>query len=485
MKTKKRNETDTFYLNKVFPDAKLIFRSFQKAIEDIRDDCIFVIDTNILLVPYGSSKESLDEIRDKYDNLINNDRFFVPGHVVREFAIHRSTKLESLYQMVQSLQNRVQPITISSYPLLKSLDEYKQIKSLEKELNDKIEHYRDKISELLDRIKNWNWNDPVSLMYRDLFTDTVIIDPQLDYEEIESDLEWREIHRIGPGFKDSDKDFNKVGDLIIWETMLSIGRERKKSVVFVTNEKKSDWWLISQNRPLYIRYDLFYEFYRETEGQTIHIIDFKQFLELIGARMDVVQELGDQLLTDYQLLSAEDLVLNLNSKKIIKKIVVNHVTAIRSVYNWLSSRYSEKDISHLIDKSYNFLIKENRTNKIAIKVYSPRIDNTLESEFSRNILLGLGSYFRRYEDFSGDERLNIELDKILQMAKTVIKEGEVERFIVTAVIGSLYTSSMTTIRSFFDKPISQYYNTPDVHLIIGHIDQFGVFMPVIKSEEKR
>jgi len=51
-----------FYRTKVFPDAPTIFSFLPKPLEDIKQDCLVVIDTNALLLPYKAGKAGLDVI---------------------------------------------------------------------------------------------------------------------------------------------------------------------------------------------------------------------------------------------------------------------------------------------------------------------------------------------------------------------------------------------------------------------------------------
>lgn len=50
MTQNKKEDYDIFIANKIYPDPKNIFKTL-KSLEDIKDDCCFVLDTNVLLVP--------------------------------------------------------------------------------------------------------------------------------------------------------------------------------------------------------------------------------------------------------------------------------------------------------------------------------------------------------------------------------------------------------------------------------------------------
>src|SRR5262249_48178151 len=72
--------------------------------------------------------------------------------------------------------------------------------------------------------------------------------PSQAREVIAKELEYRIVHKIPPGYKDASKDDRGVGDLLIWMTILEIGAERQKPLLFVTGEEKADWQHRSDNR---------------------------------------------------------------------------------------------------------------------------------------------------------------------------------------------------------------------------------------------
>ena len=61
-------EKDLFYLHKSFPEPDKIFSFTYKEIADVKDRCIFVLDTNVLLIPYFSSKDSIDDYKKIFKN---------------------------------------------------------------------------------------------------------------------------------------------------------------------------------------------------------------------------------------------------------------------------------------------------------------------------------------------------------------------------------------------------------------------------------
>lgn len=289
-KDSKKKYNNIFIANSIYPEVNSIFEINQN-LEEIKDDCYIILDTNVLLLPYKTGKESLNQIKQIYKKFIDEYRLIIPGQVAREFVKNRPYKIVDLYESLTRKKNRESFTNAGSYPLLESLEEYQQVKELEKILEKKLDEYKKKIDKLLQHIQNWTWNDPVSLMYGELFTDDVILDLEIDKEVLKEDLLNRQAHDIPPGYKDASKLDSGIGDLLIWYCILEVGKKYKKSVFFVSGDKKPDWrYNANGNHALYPRYELVDEFRRYSEGQVFHIIELSDFLKFYGANQDVIKE---------------------------------------------------------------------------------------------------------------------------------------------------------------------------------------------------
>lgn len=282
---KKGKDLDVFIDNSIYPEAEPIFAVRLKPLEEIKSDCFIVLDTNSLLVPYTTSKESLEQIRSTCKTLAAENRLIIPGQVAREFAKNRANKIGELFHQLSAKRDSAPTIQKGMYPLLESVEVYQKSLRLEDEINKLLREYRDAVSKVLEHVRRWTWNDPVSLLYGDLFTSGVVMDIAFDEEEIKKEHARRKIHNIPPGYKDSG-----VGDLLIWYTILEIGKTNKKSLIFVSGDEKPDWYHISNKQPLYPRFELVDEYRRNSDGQSFHIIQFSRLLGLYGASESVVEE---------------------------------------------------------------------------------------------------------------------------------------------------------------------------------------------------
>jgi len=142
----------------------------------------------------------------------------------------------------------------------------------------------------MDSIKSWTWNDPISLIYKELFNSDIIYDLKINEDEIRNDLRRRYLHKIPPGYKDKSKPDDGIGDLLIWLTILEFAK-KKKDVVFVTGEEKSDWFYKSENQILYPRFELLEEFRKHSDKKSFHIIKLFELLNFFDADDKAIKEL--------------------------------------------------------------------------------------------------------------------------------------------------------------------------------------------------
>jgi hypothetical protein len=254
--------------------------------------CI-VLDTNALLVPYGTGAQALSQVEQTYRQLLKEGRLIVPAQVAREFARNRVTKLAELHQRLVRRRSQLLSFQQGSYPLLDHLDEYKRLREVEKKLDSLSSEYRDLIASVVEHVKSWEWNDPVSILYGKLLTPDVVVDIVKTTEDVKAEHARRTLHKIPPGYRDESKDDNGIGDLLIWLTILEVGSVRKTSVIFVSGEEKSDWWHRSEGQPLYPRFELVDEYRRASGGQSFHIVKFSELLELYGASSETVAEVRE------------------------------------------------------------------------------------------------------------------------------------------------------------------------------------------------
>jgi len=289
--TNAKTEAEIFVAEGVFPEAAAVFTARFTPLEETKNSACVVLDTNTLLLPYSTGSKTLSEIKTTYEKLIEQKRLLIPAQVAREFANNRVRKIAELHQKLTNRQSQQQAFRQDDYPILESVGEYQTLQTVGKNLDTLAKEYHKALGDLIDKVESWEWNDPISLLYHELFRSEIVISAKKSNEEIRKCHVDRLSLKIPPGYKDGAKDDEGIGDFLIWQTILEIGEAYGASVIFVTGEKKADWWHNSNKRQLYPRFELVDEFRRASRGQSFHIITFSRLLEMFGASATAVAEI--------------------------------------------------------------------------------------------------------------------------------------------------------------------------------------------------
>lgn len=290
-----RDTYDGYVLQKVFPEPGALLRSPFPSLAETITDCDVVVDTNVLLLPYRAGASSLQEIRTVYTALQQAGRLFVPAQVAREFARNRATKLTEMYKALSDERSRPSKAKHIAFPLLEGLEAFAGLQQAANVLSEAVKSYQSAVDRVLSEVQGWGWNDPVAAMYREVLAEPDIVrDQSQDISEVRRELERRFSNKIPPGYKDGGKDDGGIGDFLIWLTILEIGRERRKPLVFVTGEEKADWQHRADNRGLMPRFELVDEYRRASGGQPFYLIQLSGLLALMNVGETVLTEIREE-----------------------------------------------------------------------------------------------------------------------------------------------------------------------------------------------
>lgn len=91
--------------------------------------------------------------------------------------------------------------------------------------------------------------------------------------------------KVPPGYMDekTKEGDQRYGDYVLWSQLMDQAKAASTPMIFVTSEKKEDWWEQKGHQTLGPRLELLEEFSRET-GQRIHVYRTERFLELHAER---------------------------------------------------------------------------------------------------------------------------------------------------------------------------------------------------------
>lgn len=291
------NNKDIFYLDKIYPDSSKVFSFEYKSLEELTNNSIFILDTNVLFVPFDTSEKNLGDIKNILLKIKEENKLFLPARVAREFANNRAKKLGDLFLKLRQTKDKLNSgnYKTEDYPLLQGNQNYKEVLGNFDKITELIKTSRKLLNNVESEILGWNWNDNVSKTYKTIFTEDIIIEVKKSEEDLINDLKYRIEHKIAPGFKDSNKLDDGIGDLIIWQTAMEIAKDKKMNLILVSNDQKNDWFYKQDKTGLYPKYELFDEFRRFTDGFSLQIINFPKFLEIQHARAETIKEVRDSI----------------------------------------------------------------------------------------------------------------------------------------------------------------------------------------------
>ena len=349
---KAKKSFDPFFREELLPDLASVFTFQPKSLQDIKDTAIVVIDANTLLLPYDAGRIARADIVNTYQQLATQGRLRIPEQVVREFAVHRLGKIEKLYADVSSLASQLQnPPVVKNFTItdLEAFTDYEQARGDAKSAKKKCD---DAVCKLRQEVRHWYEADPVLVAYRGFITAEMMIAPDKSHEELRKDNDYRNTHNLPPGTADAKKPDGGIGDKIIWNTILKLGEETKKDLIFVTQDiTKKDWVHVhtkdKQAEVLFPRYELVEEYRKSSDDGTLHIIELSELLALFGANKESIEKV-EQI--EGAILEEDEQENYLYSKWLAKKVAAKLRRSPRS-FEFLRSQginFSDDEFRKLI-----------------------------------------------------------------------------------------------------------------------------------------
>lgn len=249
------------------------------------DECIFIYDTNVLLNLYRYSDETREELIRTIDYF--KERTWLPYQIGLEFHFNRLSVIQS---------------QIDSYNRIsKSID--KKSSSIKQELNEELKEYKKRhpridiedilnkldsaVQSLIQDIKTLENNHPDYIKDNDTILErlNIIFEERVGdsysqdkLNQIFKEGEERYKLNIPPGYEDLGLKKGKkryldgisisseYGDLIIWNEIIDLASKNQKSVIFITDDVKKDWWEIIRGKTFGPRVELINEFRIKTNN---------------------------------------------------------------------------------------------------------------------------------------------------------------------------------------------------------------------------
>ncbi|KNY13779.1 hypothetical protein AKG11_26805 [Shinella sp. SUS2] len=281
---------DHFILDRLYPEPHDVFKP-TATVDPSCADVIVALDTNALLLPYQLGKSNLDGLATVYAKLANERRLFLPEQVAREFIKNRDRRLADMVQAYEDRISRFSGWDINVSPLL--LEGFADREALTKAAADHEKAANAHLSQLralVKQMKAWRGNDPVSAIYAATFGKEHLIGPGMANEKVIEEMHYGLLHQVPPGYKDASKDDQGIGDVLVWLSLLDLGKTLGKDLVFVTGEQKADWFVRAGKQPLYPRPELVDAYRRASAGRSLRLSSLHDFLRDMEAPETLVDD---------------------------------------------------------------------------------------------------------------------------------------------------------------------------------------------------
>lgn len=263
------------------------------------EESLFVFDANTLLNLYMYTEDTVNDFWKVFDSI--EDRIWLSFQAGYEFHKNRASRIRTQQVLFEKTISSIRSISEDAKNALKqnfkNTREHPSIQENEilKEVSEFFESLVNKVEE---KEKNhpdlFKEEDKILSKISDLFNGKVGDEfSEEKLEQIYQEGEKRYKKEIPPGFEDAKdkKGRRKFGDLVIWKEILEHAKnERVKSVIFITDDGKEDWWKIASGRTIGPHPTLIKEFKDETD-KDYYQYSSEQFLRFAKSNLiDVSDE---------------------------------------------------------------------------------------------------------------------------------------------------------------------------------------------------
>lgn len=264
------------------------------------NDALIIFDTNAICAMYRMTKETQKTMLEILEHI--KGQLWIPGHVLYEYKKNRVEVIEEPIckwygnpeffnnNYIQQVNNFIKRIEEQKY--YHPYFEDKELTALKKSVDDiseSMEYIKQTVRDEFGKRKS----EILALRSSDDILKEFLTLPsgkELSYDdkiEIMKEGEWRYKQELPPGYMDFSKKqgIQKYGDLIIWKEILNKAKTDRRSVIFITNDVKQDWYEAHDKKqsPICPRHELLLEFMTMT-GKDIWFYTLDQFVEKLEVK---------------------------------------------------------------------------------------------------------------------------------------------------------------------------------------------------------
>jgi len=261
------------------------YRLSKEEYKELWDNCIFVLDTNVLFNLYRYSpklRERFIEILDKISN-----RIWIPHQVALEYYNNKSmiinTEINKYKIILDIVSNCSKDIKndIIKRDLSRKYTATSEITSeLIKKIDDSFDIINKDLKDIIDKYPQKEDFAHIDQTISKLFTEKVGKPYSIEVlEQLSEEASRRYKLELPPGYEDEKekKGIKKYGDLILWFQIIDMAKEKKKPVILICEDLKGDWWWAPSGMTVGPRHELVQEFALKTE-MLFYMYSLDQFM---------------------------------------------------------------------------------------------------------------------------------------------------------------------------------------------------------------
>ena len=262
----------------------------KEQIDDTWANGVVVFDANALLNLYRYTAETREDMLRAI--VYFKDRLFMPYQVGYEYHNNRVSVINGVDNAYQELLDKQSKL--SEDKLKAVINEYTRHPSIDVSALHKIrEQFITNLKKELDKQKkahpDFLADDTIRTQLTELYAKKVGKPySKEELKKIYAEAKERFEQKIPPGYRDGETKKEKdeqhmYGDYIIWKELISLISKEKKQIMFITDDRKDDWWTSEKGKIIRPREELIKEFFEKT-GIRILIYSADSFLAYVKER---------------------------------------------------------------------------------------------------------------------------------------------------------------------------------------------------------
>jgi hypothetical protein len=264
------------------------------------DNCIFTVDTNVLLSLYRYTPSTCSEFLKILGRI--SERLWIPHQVALEY--HRN-RLNVISQQKKAYVEVIDTVKEAHHFIEGKLNEYRRhpyinVSSLMKQTEKLFSTITQELELEREKHPDLSTDDNLRTKITSLLTGKVgsPYTPE-KMSDIYKEGEKRYQENIPPGYTDAreKKDNSKYADLVLWFQIMDKAKEQNTPMILVSDDAKEDWWWMFSGKVIGPRPELIEEFITKTKMK-LYIYPSDRFMEY--ARDYLKEHVGQKSINEVQ-----------------------------------------------------------------------------------------------------------------------------------------------------------------------------------------